>query len=239
MEERLIRQAEQQRHATAIHEAGHAAISFFFQMDIEYGIKIRSREEFIELERREDSVPNFEYGLFLQFPGYIAHFPPFVGGVTRRTKMELLTYLMMEQMAGECSEAKHVGEGGSLDQDLWFEDAVDDYQRLREDYPDIRLRCDFADVDRAAQQAYKQPARQWNLQQKVAEWTEEAISHPGVALAIQALADLLLASDQGMIGSRDSVPVMRDAFQGHRYAFEDPTWVARFPTLSKRQITSF
>jgi hypothetical protein len=58
-------------------------------------------------------------------------------------------------------------------------------------------------------------------------------------VTIQALADLLLASDQGMIGSRDSVPVMRDAFQGHRYAFEDPTWVARFPTLSKRQITSF
>jgi len=239
MEERLIRQAEQQRHATAIHESGHAAISFFFQMDIEYGIQIRSREEFMELERREDTVPNFEYGLFLQFPGYIAHFPPFVSGVSRRTKMELLTYLMMEQMAGECSEAKHVGEGGSLDQDLWFEDAVDDYQRLREDYPDIRLRCDFADVERAAQQAYKQPARQWNLQQKAAEWTEEAISHPGVALAIKALADLLLASDQGVIGSRDSVPVMRNAFRGHMYAFEDPTWVARFPTLSKRQITSF
>jgi hypothetical protein len=53
------------------------------------------------------------------------------------------------------------------------------------------------------------------------------------------IADLLLASGQGMIGSRDSVPVMRDAFQCHRYAFEDPTWVTRFPTLSKRQIISF
>jgi hypothetical protein len=239
MEERLIGQAEQQRLATAIHEAGHAAISFFFQMDIEYGIQIRSREELIELERNGDAGPNFEYGLFLQFPGYMAHFPPFVSGVTRRTKMELLTYLMMEQMAGECSEAKHVGEGGSLDQELWFEDALDDYQPLREDYPDIRLSCDFADVERTAQRAYKQSARQWKLKQKAAAWTEEAISQPGVALAIQALADLLLASDQGLIGSRDSVPVMRDAFQGHRYAFEDPTWVARFPTLSKRQITSF
>jgi hypothetical protein len=238
-EENLRKEADMERLVTAIHEAGHAVVDFYFQIGNFYLIRLDSKEDFFrhqcakcDLSEDEEFRPgSFETpeGKRLFVPGQVP--------VTKAGQLEILAYDMMESMAGPCAEA-HFGDGrGALFPDSWFDDLCDDLNDEDQDC-DQNDSCgivspnDYLQIKSRAEEAYSDIDDQDRFIEKVAQWTDELIRQPSIELAVLALADYMAKSEKVVFKAGLAKKIMREAFAGHHYAFEDPKWLERFPLLS-------
>jgi hypothetical protein len=237
-EARFRKFAKSWRFRTAVHEAGHAVVSFFFQVSVNYSLYLGSREDFFDwIRSTEEAHADDRAGAMRHERGYNAFFPPIRRQPKRSADLEVLAYDMMESMAGPCAEAFYSGAEGIRDKYQWFKEVQQEHDEDLLEFEGQELKTDYARFERRSRQAYKQASRRWAFEQKVAEWTEEVITDPGVGSAVQSLADFLVKSRRTVHEYPTTNRIMEEAFAGHRYAFEDPKWLERLPWLS--QINHF
>lgn len=164
------------RRVIAYHEAGHAAMVFF------YG---KNWIEYIDLRADESKPPRVR---MLEYtPDDIAAFQKDdMRNATNHAKMYIM--IKFAGPAAQCSVDVDSVEGYD-DFHKWFNEEVNAYERCGwQSSP-----CDFTDACEAAKALHGSRGRKWfQFMRQVADWSNELILHPRMDAIVDALANTLL-----------------------------------------------
>lgn len=194
---------EERRREIAYHEAGHAVMFFFFGESID-GINMRGSVNFAAMVKKRA----------MALYGHVAHM--------RSTALHSLAKATaarecMINLAGPC--AAHIFNGGTsewldeLFEDHWDEELIDN--------------TDLTKTIKMAKALHDTPGRQQQFINRMAQWTEEALSMPHLWRLVEALGERL-NTQKSMTGD-SALRIMQKAWgdRGSLPFYEDPKWKRR------------
>jgi hypothetical protein len=203
------------RRSVAYHEAGHAAIHWFFgTLGDFYGISM---------------VPNGDTWARVTSKGCNWDF---------RVVVEPLTKVLPRQARVNAARCILFNLAGP-----WVQNQVEDRDPTWLDvevdlhWDDGAGYDDDADVCRAIRAAFaavgEKGSRPWSMLRRVARWVEEALSEPRMWRVVEALATRLQQVD--VLGPEEAIGLMEDAYGGHvtPQAYACRKWRRRFRALRR------
>lgn len=222
----LRKYASEQRHLTAVHEAGHAAVLWFFQIPAITGIHLELEDDLLHSFTNEQPIGmDGEVRTNLGSLNLQMHLDTYDMITTR----QYCKFNMIFTMGGSIAEAKFGGD---------FVDTCIDYNwfyQMREDYDvwgEEDDHSDYISILASAQLAYPEnPRLARSAVRTAARWANELFAIPLIEIVVRSLADEILRQETRYFGGDVVWDRMSLAWNNQKFPIRQNRWRRRFAKL--------
>jgi len=214
---------EDENSLTAFHEAGHAAMFWFFQQQFYLkGISMAPTEDHWGCVMQSSITPPFTLS-------HLAILNP----------QRALRVAMMEAMhclSGPYAESRFGLDDGSSEDLFWLESLYEELgldDSLRE-MAERNFGTDLATAARIGFELYEDESKVFRFIRKCSEWTVLSFSFGRMDSVVKELAKVLIdlrASEKEILDGPSTWACMEDAWDSRKKPLQDPSWRRRFSIL--------